>query len=232
MAKLYKVWANCCAKPKGMRVQETYDVEREILLVVHNAAESGLISVIDKTGEFNHDRHNKYISMAKAYFDETKYLECGDYCIMEVDDNFDVANIEIPNSCGWSGIMIFSEAEKCTGCYSEKQKSSYKDAKKIDLGMSDIASLTLRAPDKAEILKFGGDSAYTAYFLDEDEAEYEIGEHYTEVFSCENWLKTYDDDILTNKIYAKTIKIYRAGDYGCIIAASGIDYANTLLETM
>lgn len=95
---------------------------------------------------------------------------------------------------------------------------NYHDYQKINLGMSDIASLTLRMPCKAECLNFGGDGDYSAYLVDGDA---EIPEYYKEKFSTEGWLKIFDDNSLTQKISGRIIKIFRAGEYGCIIQVLG-----------
>jgi hypothetical protein len=64
------------------------------------------------------------------------------------------------------------------------------------------------------VLDFGEDGVYGAYIIDENT---EIGSHYSKVATFNDWLKIYDDDELTYKVYAEEINIYRAGDFGCII---------------
>lgn len=95
---------------------------------------------------------------------------------------------------------------------------TYKDFDKIYLGESDVASLVLRTWDSLELLKFGQDDSYDAYFVNE---EIELPTHYTLVFSATSWLKIYDDFRLTKKIYGDRIEIYRAGEMGCLIYAPG-----------
>ncbi len=95
----------------------------------------------------------------------------------------------------------------------------YKEFDKIYLGWSDISSLILVTIGddehmKSEILDFGSDGDYSAYLVDKDT---EIGEHYQLVFTGNVWLKIYDDQELRQDLCAKQIKIYRAGDFGCII---------------
>ena len=92
----------------------------------------------------------------------------------------------------------------------------YKDFRVIELGFSDVASLVLRGCDNLGELKFGGDSDYRAYYVNEPAV---IGAHYELAFSCHNWLWIYDDMARTVQINAKTINVYRAGEYGCIIEA-------------
>jgi hypothetical protein len=95
--------------------------------------------------------------------------------------------------------------------------TSYKDFGKTYIGDSDIAALTIRTVEGVYDLCFGGDNSYYAYVC---EGDVEIGEHYKKVFSGDTWIKIYDDQGLTFNRYAgygKTIDIYRAGEYGCII---------------
>lgn len=91
---------------------------------------------------------------------------------------------------------------------------NYKE-KIISLGCSDIASLTVRSCGNVGEINFGEDGNYKAYEITED---CEIPSHYEKVFEGENWLKIYDDFGLcysANK--GKTVTIYRAGSFGCII---------------
>lgn len=87
------------------------------------------------------------------------------------------------------------------------------------IGASDIASLTVRAGGKVGALDFGEDGCYSAYIV--DDIAVNIPAYYTCVFSaCSEWLKIYDDNMLSfSKSFdeMKNIKIYRAGDFGCII---------------
>ena len=91
---------------------------------------------------------------------------------------------------------------------------NYKNYKKVYIGESDIASLTLRAPTKAHILKFGSDGCYEAYIVD---GKAEIGNHYKLDFTCNHWLKIYDDFELVKTFKADEIKVYTVGSFGCII---------------
>ena len=93
---------------------------------------------------------------------------------------------------------------------------NYKDFEKIYIGSSDIASLTLRSPQKAYILNFGEDGTYSAYLVTDNA---EIGKHYELCFTCDTWLNIYDDDGLVKTINAELIEVYRAGEMGCIIVA-------------
>jgi hypothetical protein len=96
---------------------------------------------------------------------------------------------------------------------------NYKEFEQVIIGESDIAVLALvgcRGEEGlvTELLYFGEDGIYRAYLVDE---EAEIGKHYTLKATFNHWLKIYDDDELAFKVYAKEIRIYRAGDFGCVI---------------
>jgi hypothetical protein len=95
---------------------------------------------------------------------------------------------------------------------------SYKDFRQITIGDSDIASLVLVGCKQnqgavSEMLNFGEDGLYKAYYVDEP---CEMGEHYKLISSFESWLKIYDDSELTFHEYGD-FNIYRAGEFGCII---------------
>ena len=67
---------------------------------------------------------------------------------------------------------------------------TYKDFEKEYIGESDVAALTMVGMTEecltAQILHFGGDDAYSAYIV--DEADVEIGKHYSQVASFKTWL--------------------------------------------
>ena len=95
---------------------------------------------------------------------------------------------------------------------------NYKDYTKEVIGSSDIAALVLVGCDncgiKTTVLHFGSDGVYKAYIVDQDT---EVPEHYRLVDTFTDWLKIYDDEELTYKVYAKEIKVYRAAEMGCVI---------------
>lgn len=98
---------------------------------------------------------------------------------------------------------------------------NYKDYEKKYIGSSDMARLLLRpcSGDPAE-LKFIFDGAYMAYVVDENA---EIGGHYTvthEFNGC-HWLSVYDDTEKVITFHADSIRVYRSGDFGCIIQLFG-----------
>lgn len=101
----------------------------------------------------------------------------------------------------------------------------YKD-KVFRLGGSDIASLTVRFPVNAEILSFGSDGCYKAYVVFNDEAE--MPGHYRKVLSGEHWCKIYDDDTMVLQVNGDTIDIFRAGEMGVLIRATGCAWVDGL----
>ena len=91
---------------------------------------------------------------------------------------------------------------------------SYKDYPKKHIGVSDISALVLRSPDGVAELNFGADGSYSAYICD---GVVEIGEKYELRYEAKGWLWIYDDTGITEKINANCIRVYRAGDMGCVI---------------
>lgn len=102
---------------------------------------------------------------------------------------------------------------------------TYKNYEQKSIGCSDIAALTLTGMRPADepgdgtglktcALHFGGDGSYDAYVVDDDA---EIGAHYALEATFAHWLKIYDDDELVREFDADIIKVYRAGDFGCIV---------------
>lgn len=98
---------------------------------------------------------------------------------------------------------------------------TYKDYEKTYIGSSDIACLILAGggEDNAQpvYLKFGEDSAYSAYIV---ESDCPIPAHYTLKYIFKKWMKIYDDDGKVFEIKSDIIKVYRAGSFGCIIQKS------------
>ena len=98
----------------------------------------------------------------------------------------------------------------------------YHEYEKVRLGGSDIAALIMVGCGEEDLttkpLNFGIDGSYNAYLVDE---EAEIGDHYSLRGEFEAWLKIYDDDGLVFKVYADKIKVFRAGEMGCIIQTFG-----------
>lgn len=98
----------------------------------------------------------------------------------------------------------------------EKHKSAF-----VNLGDSDIAQLTMLgySPEQGatpKALKFGGDGSYRAWIVDNEGL---VPDYYTLVAEYDTWLKIYDDDDLVFYCYRHdaAIKVYRAGEYGCLI---------------
>ena len=89
---------------------------------------------------------------------------------------------------------------------------------KINLGSSDMASLVLRSGSHLELLNFGIDDCYSAWYV--DESDIEIPSHYTLVSTTKNWLNIYDDWSLVFAMRGD-FEIYRAGEMGCIIRKIG-----------
>ena len=87
---------------------------------------------------------------------------------------------------------------------------SYKEYEKVYLGGSDVAAITVTG--------CGEDGLKAEIYLVDENAE--IGSHYKLDATFNTWINVYDDDERTYHIYPSPgaeIKIYRAGDFGCII---------------
>jgi len=95
---------------------------------------------------------------------------------------------------------------------------SYNEFDKVYIGGSDGACLILASYQKLQDLYFGEDNDYKAWFVDE---VIELPHHYKKEFECDNWVKIYDDVERVIEINAEHIKIYRAGEMGCLIYAPG-----------
>ena len=95
-------------------------------------------------------------------------------------------------------------------------KRGHREYPRVSLGSSDIASLVLRDSRGVRELHFGEDGSYSAYLVD---AECDIPDYYTLEAECRAWLSVYDDNTKTFEIQnpGKMIRIYRAGEFGCII---------------
>ena len=94
---------------------------------------------------------------------------------------------------------------------------SYK-RNKISLGSSDMATLLLRSGYQLELLHFGIDECYTAWYVIDSTVE--IPSHYSLITSTTKWLKIYDDSSLVFDERGD-FEIYRAGEMGCIIRKIG-----------
>nr|DAY64150.1 MAG TPA: hypothetical protein [Caudoviricetes sp.] len=95
---------------------------------------------------------------------------------------------------------------------------NYKDFAKMYIGESDIASLTVRSGSTVAALDFGQDNEYQAYIVDGNTA---IPDHYHLVLDLKHWINIYDDRELAFSASADHIRVYRAGEMGCIIQLDG-----------
>jgi len=100
---------------------------------------------------------------------------------------------------------------------------SYKTYPRHYLGCSDVAGLTVVHPGEPFTLKFGSDGDYSAYFVDEAA---EIPAHYQHVATVHGWMWIFDDFMRRYNARADEIKIFRAGDFGCIVQLIGEEAAS------
>ena len=105
-----------------------------------------------------------------------------------------------------------------------ENRSSYKDVC-VSLGGSDIATLIMvgmttedRPATTSHLemkeLNFGEDGEYSAWLIDGDT---DVPEHYTLAAEFKNWLKIYDDEGYCTYFTAPFIRVYQAGQFGCLI---------------
>lgn len=97
--------------------------------------------------------------------------------------------------------------------------TNYKE-NKMSIGSSDLAQLVLRSPEGIATLDFGEDGSYGAYIVYDDAL---IPSHYHRVFSAKSWLWVYDDDGIAAKFKGKYIRVFRAGERGCLIHVAKIE---------
>lgn len=101
---------------------------------------------------------------------------------------------------------------------------NYKDYTKAYIGSSDRCFLIVLGGDlnggiKSELLKFGGDGAYSAYIVDSDT---EIPDYYTLQFTFVGYANIYNDEnmnmlALSRVLHGSKFEFYRSGNFGCII---------------
>lgn len=103
-------------------------------------------------------------------------------------------------------------------------RNSYKDIC-VALGGSNIATLIMvgmtmenRPATTSHLemkeLYFGEDGEYSAWLVDGDTS---VPEHYTLTAEFKNWLKIYDDEGYCTYYTAPFIRVYQAGQFGCLI---------------
>ena len=108
-----------------------------------------------------------------------------------------------------------------------KNRFSYKDIC-VSLGGSDIATLIMvgmttenRPVTKSHLdmkeLNFGEDGEYFTWLIDGDT---DVPNHYTLAAEFKNWLKIYDDEGYCTYFTAPFIRVYQAGQFGCLIQLS------------
>lgn len=96
---------------------------------------------------------------------------------------------------------------------------NYKEYDIVSIGYSDISTLILAGLTQdgtlmTDALYFGEDGSYNAYLVDENA---EIGEHYKLEKIFYHWVRFYDDEDMVREFKGDEIRIYRAGEFGCIV---------------
>ena len=94
-------------------------------------------------------------------------------------------------------------------------KKYYKDYNIEVLGSSDSARLKIiDSVGGISYINFNADGGYNAYIVDENA---EIGAHYKLINTYHDYIVVCDDMGISNVFKAYMIKIYRAGNFGCIV---------------
>lgn len=99
---------------------------------------------------------------------------------------------------------------------------SYMEYRREFIGKSEISALVMVGfKDKQgivpEMLNFSVEDSYYAYICD---SEAIIGTHFKLVAEYNSWMNIYDDKTMVKSFIKGSIKVYRAGDVGCIIQVS------------
>lgn len=105
MAGIYKVWARCCVRPKGKRIERVWDddLKDAIFKVMDVAVEEGTIDYFTEEGEMDDEKYSSYFEKAEQYFAETGCIGVGDYEIVRA---YDAAEIQIPNVCSYDTFIF------------------------------------------------------------------------------------------------------------------------------
>lgn len=105
-----------------------------------------------------------------------------------------------------------------------EKSRNYKDCPRLELGLSDIAALTVAGMSEdgsgavAALLNFGGDGDYSAYLADDST---QIPGHYTRALAFRSWAKVFDDFGRMTEFSGRRIEFWRAGDFGLIVRIEG-----------
>ena len=84
---------------------------------------------------------------------------------------------------------------------------NYKDFEKMSIGVTDIASVVLRDPEKILDMHLDSDGGINAYLCNE---EVQVGDHYQHVDTFHHWLWVYDDSHRVIQVYGDRIEVYKA----------------------
>lgn len=103
----------------------------------------------------------------------------------------------------------------CKDIYKDKYSGNdYHAYDSVYLGCSDKAMLKVVGENREDVIYFGEDGNYKAYLVDKNA---EIGDHYKPYPDFHNNAAVYDDNTLVAIFEADIIRIYTAGNFGCIV---------------
>ena len=104
---LFKVYAQNCVRPKGMRIIESNqnDLDQVMKEIMDEALNNEYIDLLNEDGDIDDEKYSNAYEMIKEYWNDNKCISSGDYEIIEVESRDDVA---IPNVCYSDASIIFS----------------------------------------------------------------------------------------------------------------------------
>lgn len=103
---MYKVWANCCIRPAGKRIEDATkkDLDEAAERIFDDAVENHHIDIFTADDDIDHEKEAKAYEKIYKYYEEKKMLNVGDYMIVEAE-SYDA--VSIPDMCGWDTGLIF-----------------------------------------------------------------------------------------------------------------------------
>ena len=107
---LFRVWANCVRRPNGMRIEDVDQraLDEAINEVLDDAMVNDMIDTVrdsDPT-EVDDNKISKALDKIRAWWEDDKFLNVGDYMIVEKDS---IDEVRIPDMCGYDTSIIFAD---------------------------------------------------------------------------------------------------------------------------
>lgn len=170
-----------------------------------------------------------------------QFGEDGEYTAYVIDDDFEIpshfqlvhsfkkwmrvydddrSTFELLNA---SEINVYRYGD--LGCIIQFKKGKWHDFHEYEervLGRSDSINTSVYLVGmteqglEAKVLSFGSYGKYIIYLIEDD--DFEIPKEFQLVHSFKDWMRIYDDDTVTFRLFDESeINVYRHGNYDCII---------------